>query len=191
MLLWSIHTPDILDIIERNEVYVCDPQLSEHITDFSFGPAYDWLAKQLEVRVGPRPSGVSYPVWAWHTLNWRRHKPDLRESGWLAKGQDGVLLTLDVPDNQVLLSDFDAWHWVINGWFLSAATNEIDCEKEENAFNALPESEKQLALHQSWEHIFDIATFENDWTCHGKYIQATFWELKTEYIKSVQQFKAR
>lgn len=191
MELWSIQTPEVLDYIEKDGLYICNPSLSERITDFHFGPAYDWLVSQMEHRIGSRPKEVSYPIWAWHTINWKRHKPDLRERGYLAKGQPGVLLSLEVPDKDVLLSDFGAWHWPVNGWFLSAATNEADCDLEEAAFNALPKEKRPYALQKSWEHIFNISELNNDWICRGRYIQATFWILHKEYIRKVQHFQAR
>lgn len=191
MELWSVQTPEVLECIEKDGLYICNPGLSEHITDFGFGPAYDWLVSQMESRIGPRPQGVTHPIWAWHTRDWKRHKPDLRESGYLARGQAGALLSLEVPDKDVLLSDFDAWHWPLNGWFLSAATNEVDCDREENVFKALSPEKKLYALHKSWEHIFDVSEFNSDWMSRGRYIQATFWALRKEYIQKVQRFQAR
>ena len=43
-------------------------------------------------------------------------RPDMRVHGrnWGEKGTPVVLLTIEIPDNLVLLSDFDYWHCVLN-----------------------------------------------------------------------------
>jgi len=39
---------------------------------------------------------------------------------------------------------------------------------------------------------FDVfPPFENEWENHGKYIQATFWELRLEQVVAVRHFKGR
>lgn len=45
-----------------------------------FKNAYDWLVVKMEERIS-KLNGVNYPVWAWHTRDWKHKKPDLRESG--------------------------------------------------------------------------------------------------------------
>ena len=63
----------------------------------------------------------------------------------LPVGTSGVCLTVDIPDNKVLLSDFDAWHCVLNNWFCPL-TNEED---------ELFENEKgNLTIEESWDRIF-------------------------------------
>ena len=80
-----------------------------------FVKMYNWLVLQMKKRIGDPPEGVIYPVWAWHTQRWKRHKPDLRSERW-ANGYDGekfVCLEIEVPDEQVLLSDFDLWSLIL------------------------------------------------------------------------------
>lgn len=191
MRVWTVQPLDAYEVLMKNNILTCNPLLSENIQDFHFGEAYNWLIKEMTSKIGPPPKGVEYPIWAWHTMNWKHKKPDLRESGYLARGQKAVLLELEIPDDQVVLSDFDAWHFVLNKWYYSDAKNEEESDKADAEFEALPENEKQVALENSWKNIFDITPFENDWTVKGRYVQATFWELKTEYIKKTQFFTAR
>lgn len=76
---------------------------------------YNRLVLQMKKRIGDPPEGVIYPVWAWHTQCSKRHKPDLRSERW-ANGYDGekfVCLEIEVPDEQVLLSDFDLWSLIL------------------------------------------------------------------------------
>ena len=44
---------------------------------------------------------------------------------WAAKGTPITLITAEIPDHKVLLSDFDMWHIVLNNAYL-ALTEEED-----------------------------------------------------------------
>ena len=56
--------------------------------------------------------------------------------------------------------------------------------------DTLTEKDQKAFLSKNWEKIFDIEPFENDWTRRGTDIQATFWELKKEYVQDVRFFTA-
>ncbi len=77
------------------------------------------------------------------------------------KGVLIVLLTIDVPDEYVLLSDFDYWHVVLNDGELIFPYNE----------NAVYSKEER---QESWENIFDYeCTFDNEERTIGLSTQAT------------------
>ena len=106
MLLWTIQPEEVWRILRRDGVYRCNPDKATHLNeDIDFSSAYDWMAAQMEKHIGKRPEGVTYPIWAWHTYNWKHKKPDLR-TDWF-RGRHGVhtCIEIDVPDEVVLLSD--------------------------------------------------------------------------------------
>lgn len=84
-----------------------------------FLAAYRWMAAAM-FRHGINTHGHP-PVWAWHSYKPPyRHKPDLRASYHLAPpGTRAIRLVIDLPDQLALLSDFDAWHAVLNNFYLS------------------------------------------------------------------------
>lgn len=198
MYLWSIQDEKVWQIIQDTGVYHCDPYKSDMLRsmeddligkklDPKFEAAYEWLAEQMEKRIGPRPEGVRFPVWAWYMYGGKR-KSDLRKERW-SNGNGGeriLCLELEVPDNEVLLSDFHAWHFVLNRWPIS------DTEEESTRIDEFLEhtgnKEAGAFLHKNWERALDIRPFENDWTSRGNDVQATFWELKREYVKKVRPF---
>lgn len=78
MRVWSIQPEKLYEDLKIKKALHCDPTQSELITECGFGPAYDWLVRQMKERVGLPPKGVLYPFWAWHTLEWKHQRPDLR-----------------------------------------------------------------------------------------------------------------
>ena len=141
-------------------------------------------------RIGERPSGVEYSVWAWFQWTEKRKKPDLRNerwgNGW--KGERFVLMEIEIPDKDVLLSDFDAWSIILVTGLLS--NTEEEDRLLESKYSSLSEIEQKKMKSQNWEGVFDISKVNNEWMRKGESIQATFWELRKEQVKKVKMFVA-
>ena len=187
MTLWTIQPEELYFSILKTGRYVCDPQ---QIGMPEFTEMYNWLVQQMKERIGEPPEGIIYPVWAWHTQRSKHQKPDLRSERW-SNGYDGdkfVCLEIEVPDEQVLLSDYDLWSLILLD-VLITETEEEDNEIEKT-YKALP-PEKQLKLkYENWKRVFDVTPFDNAWMRRGAWIQATFWSLKKDMIKKVRYFTA-
>lgn len=192
MRVWSIQPEKLYEDLKIKKVLHCDPTQSELITKFGFGPAYDWLVRQMKERVGLPPKGVLYPFWAWHTLEWKHQRPDLRRMEFWAYKGDQVCFELEIPDNMVLLINEDTWHIVLNDGYYGACSNEREMEIEDRWFDSLPLDEQTAVKMKSWEKIFNVSPpYEDAWECQGKYVQATFWELRLEQVTAVRYFKGR
>lgn len=73
----------------------------------------------------------------------------------------------------------------LNGWYLHAVNDEEEKRKETDTWlDSLPSDKKDSVKRKSCELIFDKNYADNDW----KYVQTTFWELRTEQIMSVRRF---
>lgn len=100
-------------------------------------------------------------------------------------------LTLEVPDAEVLLSDFDLWSgMVLNDHPVSLTEAEYD------AWDALPEEQRtRQAQEQTWVHIFDLERWEGDpaWlgSREAECIQATFEVLSHRDVVEVTRFRSR
>ena len=105
MLLWSIQHQCTYEKMEQTGVLRADKNFIA--TDW-FEDSYLWMAEQMKKRIGEPPEGVIFPVWAWYQWEGMRKRLDMRVHGrnWGEKGTPIVLLTIEVPDNLVLLSDF-------------------------------------------------------------------------------------
>ena len=131
MRLWTIQPIEVWEELNKKGYFICNPIKANYISDkeWNFKEAYDWLVGQMEYRIGRRPNGVSYPIWAWHTRDWQHKKPDLRNIGLGNKGEKSVCIEVEVPDNQVVLTDFDVWHFVLNKWYFDDSYSEEEWEK--------------------------------------------------------------
>ena len=191
MRLWTMQYRHVLDILEKDGVYRTDESL---IDMPEFLSAYDWLCDKLEAK-STRPENVQYPVWAWFRFNSKEKKPDLRHNCYGHRGDEMVCIELEIPDEYVLLSDFDLWHFVLNKWFLPDCFypdyGYEDDEKHDAWLKSLTPEQQEIEREKSWNRIFDIIPFENDWIAKGQYVQAVFWEIRKEWVVKTQNFIAR
>lgn len=105
MKLWTIQHKAAYEEMLRTGVLRANPKYILH--EF-FRESYEWMAAQMKKRIGTPPEGVDLPVWAWYQWEGKRKRPDMRGHVRTSdKGVPIVLLSLDVPDEHVLLSDFD------------------------------------------------------------------------------------
>jgi hypothetical protein len=166
--LWSIQSAEAYEEINTTGRIVGD---WNRIDDPLFAPAYRWLVQEMtnrSINLEGRP-----PVWAW------AKKPDLRQGAHLPRGTKGVRIELDVPSNQVLLSDYAGWHSVLNNHFMALTDEEM-----EKAF-ADPPVYLQDDVQRSWLRIFDLSLFPDG------VAQATFPSIERQHIVDVRPFVAR
>lgn len=187
MILWTIKPESVFQLIQQKGIYRCDLTKSG-MEDYA-DPQYNWLVAQMKKRIGPPPEGVSYPVWAYYRWQSTKRKPDLRAIRWYwgRKNNKFVRLEVEIPDDEVLLSDFDGWAGIILNNGLLSDTEEEDKELS-RIYASLLENEQKEFRAKNWERVFDISHFVNDWTRRGETIQATFWELKKEQVRSCTPF---
>lgn len=177
MILWTIQPRKAYEEFLKNGVLRGNP---EYIDEEFFKESYEWMIEQMKKRVGNPPDGVTIPVWAWYQWEGKRKRPDMRSHGRCGakKGTPIVLLTMDVPDDCVLLSDFDYWHIVLNDGELIFPYDE----------EAVYSDEEKRA---SWEKIFDIScSFDGEEHKHLS-TQATMWEIKAEWVLKAESFISR
>jgi len=194
MRLWTIQTKETWARAEESGVLECTDIDADKAIDSGFILAYDWMVRQLEQRVKNYPCN-KYPIWAWH-----HPKPNLRRSGHLPRGTPGVRVEFIVSSDRVLLSDFEAWHAVLNCWYLSFSKEESDnwdnrCEKAGIKIGWEkwpPPSPFKEEIMRSWERIFDLELLKkySEWM-GGETIQACIEKIYIDEVVNVTYFKAR
>lgn len=127
MILWTIQTPEAVANLQRTSVLLADSGDAES----HFRTAFEWMAAQMRHRIGNPPRSSVRPLWAWHTWQGRRARPDLRSSGHLPRGTRAARIEFAAEPSTVLLSDFSLWHYVLNYWYLPASS------RDEKSFDAM------------------------------------------------------
>jgi Domain of unknown function (DUF3841) len=214
MRLYCVQERSVYDTLAAGHPYIAYPRLDpQHWLNNPEGRylskrpnmtlyAYDWLCGQMELRGLARPSPDAYPVWAYQQWGGRkRPRPDLRFSSmkrWSAGGRY-VLLDLEVPENDVLLSDYDAWHGPLNYWYLGRPRESNGFERKCRALKLshyrtkpLPNLQLHDELVSSWQRIFDLELAQG--IVGGKKsdqtTQATFWRLEPKHVVRAVEFGA-
>ncbi|MFD3448956.1 DUF3841 domain-containing protein [Microbacteriaceae bacterium 4G12] len=142
-----------------------------------FPEAYRWMTGQMQKRL-TNYQGECYPIWVWERRV-NRNEPALLSSG------RGVILTLDIPEEDILWSSFDEWHSILSESPITYDEAEwLEFEKKD-----FPESEVQA----TWERLFDYDWLANrpvEWA--GDYskdwIQGVTTRIRMEQVIRVQRF---
>lgn len=193
MTLWTLQGIEIYDLLLKNGIAYCiEPSWGD---DENFMRAYRWMSSQMRQRIGDPPiEGIEYPMWAWYQYDSvKKRKPT--KSPVNAPEGISAYLEIEVPDKDVLLSSFSNWHSALNGWPLEnwkqieRKTDLLDKAAGEHlGFKDYPDDIQQ-EIEASWEPIFDLN--RRDKTVgrthkRNRSIQATFWVLRQEYVRSVE-----
>jgi hypothetical protein len=193
MKLWTIQGIAIYEMLQCNGIAYCTKP--EWGNDPVFMRAYHWMAGQMRQRIGEPPiEGIEYPIWAWYQYNSAKDKKPPRSPKDISKGISAYM-EIEIPDKEVLLSDFSAWHSPLNEGPLNdwkrifKETDRLDkAAGRLLSFDEYP-LHIQKDIEKSWEGVFDLDTRNKDLgRAHkrNRSIQATFWALKPEYIISVE-----
>ena len=187
MILWTSQEEAVYNELLKTGVYRCDLNLSP-MKDCR--KQYDWLVRQMKQRIGPPPEQVNYPVWVLYQQDGKHRKPDLRRERWAVgcNGERFACLEIEIPDRDVLLSDFDAWCMLLSDFLISDTEQEGCCLEAQ--YEALSPSEKRRMKDKNWERVFNLSPLNNGWSRRGYYIQANFWELRLEQVRDVRFFRA-
>ena len=191
MRLWTSQTVEFYNELMEKGIAYCT-RVSEFAQENDF--AYHWIAEQTRKRIGEPPMpGIKLPVWAWYQFDSKKkRKPPL--SNVVKNNPEGkeISIEFEAPDELVLLSDFQLWHYPLNGWDLCVdkrAAKRID-EYSHTDFKEKPEEIQKLIV-DSWDLIFDLDfRHKRIVTIHKKNrsIQATLWYIRKEWVISATEY---
>lgn len=204
MRLWTLQHEDALRIVREKGIFRADGRRCDH----DFRDAYVWLRLQVKERIH-RAKGRPL-TWAW-----KQPKPDLRRSGHLYTGTPGVRIELEIPDERVLLSDFDGWHFRLNSSYLpiSGPDSEAWYEQDRKKLQALQAENPEITtmelnrridedvmdvIESSWQRMFDLSLMQKSFCAddmvsadYEQHIQAVFEYFHEDEIRKVTHFTAR
>lgn len=188
MKIYTLQHKAVYEELLKKGVYrpskkrICDP---------SFEYAYNWLSRMSKKYRGyecPRP------IWGW------LKRPDMRSQRWIRDPEQDkiipvVLLTLEVPDDKVLLTEFDLWHHVLcNTPVVLNHKQNREWDKilkpyGEYVSNRVPKRILEK-LELTWELIVkeNLKSYSKDYVSEPRY-QATFPEIRLDQVIKVENFK--
>lgn len=134
-----------------------------------FLKTYKWMIKQMQKRL-PKYKG-EYPIWLWTSK-------DLESKKVLIKENKTILLEVNIPEEDVLLSDTETYQMVLNDLFVFLNKDEY-IEIEENPLNSITKEE-------SWERIFDLDLLRDSELWNGDNIQGVTGRIDCENIKPIK-----
>jgi len=106
------------------------------------------MAEQLTKRTGPSTSGTFNPIWAWYKPGAKRGpSPRLRSESSVWSAEKIVRLEIEIPDSDVLLSNYYFWENITFGFQLAQSGQEMgELVKELNSAGfAIPCSDARCA----------------------------------------------
>jgi hypothetical protein len=181
MRAWTIQTMDVLAQLQSGRTW----RAHEAHVQSSWRPAYRWMCRQMRRQLAERAARGQMPVWLW--CQWRgadRARPDLRATGHLPPGTRAVRLELELERARVLQSDFELWHYVLNGWYLPASL------QDERDFEAAPVARR---IEPSWRRVFDLQWHDRRYTAPRaqRSIQGVTWDIRPDDLRAATSFVAR
>ena len=193
MRLWTIQGMEIYEQLMRDGVTYCTkPSWGG---DEVFMYAYHWMTEQMRKRIGEPPiEGIEYPLWAWYQYDSAKKNKPPRNQGNVPEGLS-VYMEIEIPEKDVVLSDFNSWHAPLNqaplkNW--KRIWKKMDLQDKIAGrsldFMEYPQDLRR-EIEESWEAVFDLDLREKGISCKHKRnrsIQATFWALYPENIVSVE-----
>ncbi|HIW71595.1 MAG TPA: DUF3841 domain-containing protein [Candidatus Levilactobacillus faecigallinarum] len=183
MIMWTVQPMAVYQQLQRDGVFHCDPTQTWAMDDEYFQPAYQWMANQMTRRIGPAPANVTVPIWAWYRRDWQHKRPDFR---YYHDYPDQVCLEVEVPEEQVLLSDCDEWNVIINDGVLMKANTDEEFDVACARYQQMSSKQQTAFKLRSWKRVFEIDPVHDDtgfW--QGKDVQGCFWELHLSQVRHV------
>ena len=199
MKVYTIQTVAFYEELMRNGIAYCTRE-SHWCRDNQV--QYDWMADQMHKRIGEPPfPEIKYPVWVWQQYNSRKDPiPPMSPKDIHPEENEAVMLELEAPDNEVLLSDLDLWILPLNSWSISGKREDKLLYKELGEYekthgkcyqiHEYPPTIRQKII-DSWERVFDLDSFDPYQSAHirkNRSIQGTIWYLRKEWVKVAHIF---
>ena len=108
MILYTVQHVDVWKTLKSKGAYKAD---GRRIMGQYFRPAYSWITAEAKKRISN--FNCTVPIWFWVK------KPDLRSYRFeyhidFPQKTPHVLLTVDVDENNMIFTNFDDWHIVLN-----------------------------------------------------------------------------
>lgn len=188
MRVWTLQPRKVVEQFESLVPMLSIPEFSELDSgdhDPTFRPTYDWLVAEMRKRVPiPHPGHYEpqYPWWCWVHPDYKTKSgaPDMRH---YRRSEESALIELEIDVSQLLCSDYELWHCILNRGAITVHEDE------------------QIGVIESWPRVFEVDPLSGYSTLVGDKgwiqgvgptsIQACFWVLDPLQVKSIKWHKGK
>lgn len=180
MKAWSKQSKKSMEFLETYEYYVAKEEFIEkkrkELANI-YLIAYTWLSKSASKYLA-KPSYAEYPIWV-----------NLQPQTLIKDQKDMVLLHLDIPEEEVLLFNFDRWAQILNFSYIPLDENdkkrhikereELGVSMDAKAFMTPFYPLLREKIEKSWDFLF----LEKDIPIEKQV--GIIWEVKKEWITKI------
>ncbi len=182
MKLITFQTKEALSVLQKTGILMTD---TSYMDMKKSAIPYNWIVQEMK-KIRPQ-NGEKYPIWAWAKCG-AFTAPRKRKNYFGTQQKKLVKITFEKPDNEVLLSDYMAYSFILSGHIIPKTKAEYRkfLQKMSDLLPALKgfvrqdENGKTVArlypkIEKTWSRMFHLKS--NVW-------QACVWNIKkSEVIK--------
>lgn len=189
MKLVTFQTKEAWRILQKNGI------LTTNVASIDlqkYGIPYDWIVCQMKKKNIRPQNSEEYPLWAWARCGGSIAPKKRKNINHTA--QNLVKITFEKPDQDILLSDYMAYSFVLNGQIVPQNKKEYtnflkQMEKQgislEDLKNSVRHQKTKInipvnEIQKSWERIFNLKS-----TVH----QACVWNIKLSEVVKIEVLK--
>lgn|GEM_PF-1724769 len=160
--------------------------IGEANDDPIFQDAYTWMKGSMASAGILAPEPDISPWWCWVRREENHPEPYVEDTEGL---NDPVVLELSVRSEQIVLSCFDLWHFVLNKSYVW--TSELDEQDFDRAQVSAEEGsdaavQLQQRMQKSWSAVFELDQCAVDMgPFQAKSIQGCFWTLRLSDVTAI------
>lgn len=184
MRVWTRQVPQVWDELQSTGHYLVREEYvrakNAEISDYYIG-LYRWLTEMCRGKVA-MPANAQFPIWL-----------ALTEEQRLPGAPNTISLTLDIPDESMLLVDYDKWGYRVNLWYVPYDTADEARHNEELARYGIGNEallvSSELGNHypilkrkieSSWQRVLEGPNPRLDLNV------GVVWELLPEWVQEVE-----
>ena len=185
MKLVTFQTKEAWKVLQKKGILIANVA---NIDLQKYGVPYDWIVDKMKKRQISPQHGEKYPLWAWAKCGSSispKKKKNINHTV-----QNLVKITFEKPDKEVLVSDYIAYSFILNGQIVPKNKKEYisflkEMEKKGISLEDLKNSVRHKnnsripidKIQKSWKRIFDLKSYIH---------QACIWNIKAEDVREVE-----
>lgn len=184
---WTRQVPQVWDEIQSTGRYLVREEYVRaknlEISDY-YIELYRWLTEMCRGRV-EMPDDALFPVWL-ATVEEQRLPP----------AQGTISLTLDVPEEHLLLIDYDRWGYRVNHWYVPRDAEDEKAHNEELARYGISNEASLITgekgnhypmlkrkIQASWQRVVERPNPRYDLNV------GVTWEIRPEWVVEVEVYE--